>query len=115
MKILYGVSGEGFGHASHALVIADFLKKKKHKVIIVTYGQAYEILKNKFDVFPVEGIHLIYEEGNLNLKKSFFYNIKQRCEINRLYFYTKNYYFLKLNFKKIKLNFYFPFLPVSKN
>jgi len=76
MNILYGVSGEGLGHAFHAIEITKFLQKKGHKVIIVTYGQSYDILKNKFDVFLIEGIHPIYGGGILNLKKSFVYNIK---------------------------------------
>jgi uncharacterized protein (TIGR00661 family) len=76
MRILYGVAGEGFGHASHALAVADFLEKNGHKVIIITYGQAYEILKDKFHVFLVRGIHPVYEEGVMSLKKSFFYNLK---------------------------------------
>jgi len=76
MNILYGVSGEGFGHASHAIVVANFLQKKGHKVIIATYGQAYELLKDKFNVILINGFNLIYNEGILRHRKSFFYNAK---------------------------------------
>src|SRR3989344_3889696 len=46
MRILYGVSGEGFGHSSRAKQIIPFLLKKGHELMIVTYGQAYQVLKN---------------------------------------------------------------------
>lgn len=76
MKILYGVSGEGFGHSSRALVFGNYLKKKGHIVKIVTYGQAYKILKNKFDVFRVRGLHLYFIRGSLDMKKTAFVNSK---------------------------------------
>ena len=66
MKILYGVAGEGFGHSSRASVIGDYLQKKGHEIKIVTYGQAYEVLKDKFDIFKVRGLHLIFEKSVLS-------------------------------------------------
>ncbi|MDO8622831.1 MAG: glycosyltransferase family protein [archaeon] len=77
MNILYGVAGEGLGHASHALEIATFLeKKRKDKVIIVTYDQAYDVLKNKFKVVKVRGLHPIYDDGVLRYRKTLFFNLR---------------------------------------
>jgi len=75
MRILYGVAGEGFGHSSRALVIGEYLKKRGHDVKIMTYGQAYKVLKGKFDVFKVKGLSLIFEKSILKKRKTFEYNL----------------------------------------
>lgn len=77
MKILYGVSGEGFGHSSRAKVIAKHLEEKGHKVIIVTYGQAYKVLKKQFKIFKVHGLHLYFKNNKLNEIKTIKENIKK--------------------------------------
>lgn len=76
MRILYGVAGEGFGHSSRALVIADYLEKKGHEVVIVTYGQAYKVLKKRFNVFKVRGLHLMFRKGVLKKRKTIAYNVE---------------------------------------
>jgi uncharacterized protein (TIGR00661 family) len=76
MKILYGVAGEGFGHSSRALVVGNYLERKGHKVKIVTYGQAYDVLKDRFDIFRVKGLHLIFEKNVLKKRKTLKYNAK---------------------------------------
>jgi len=76
MKILYGLAGEGFGHSSRALVVIDYLQKKGHQVKVVTYGQAYDVLKNKFDIFKVKGLHLIFEKSVLKKRETVKSNLK---------------------------------------
>jgi len=76
MKILYGLAGEGFGHSSRALVIGDYLQKKGHEVKLMTYGQAYDVLKDKFDIFKVKGLSLIFEKNILKKGKTVSYNIE---------------------------------------
>jgi len=76
MNILYGVSGEGFGHSSRASVVIDYLQKKGHKVKVITYGQGYEALKDKHEVFKVRGLHMIFEKSLLKKRKTFLFNIK---------------------------------------
>jgi uncharacterized protein (TIGR00661 family) len=76
MKILYGVAGEGFGHSSRALILAGYLEKQGHEVIILTYGQAYKVLKNKFKCFKVKGLHLIFEKSVLKKRKTIGYNLR---------------------------------------
>lgn len=68
MRILYGVCGEGFGHSSRAKEIITYLEKRGHIVKVITYGQAYPILKEEgFDVFRVEGLHIIFHESRLQV------------------------------------------------
>lgn len=76
MRILYGVAGEGFGHSSRALVVADYLEKKGHDVVIMTYGRAYKVLKKRFKVFKVKGLHLIFQRSILKKRRTFAYNLE---------------------------------------
>lgn len=71
MRVVYGVCGEGFGHSSRAKVIVPFLKSRGHDVLVVTYGQAYGILKKEFDVLRIAGIHLAFEKGRVSLSGTF--------------------------------------------
>jgi len=74
MNIVYGICGEGYGHASHALTIADYLQKKGNRVLILTYGRAYDILEKKFNVRKIEGLHIICESGKISVPKTIFTN-----------------------------------------
>ena len=49
VKILYGVCGEGRGHASRSRILIRFLQQKGHEVCIVAGGKAYAILSEEFD------------------------------------------------------------------
>ena len=46
MKILYGVVGEGMGHAMRSRVVLDHLTKR-HDVQVVVSGRAYDYLKQR--------------------------------------------------------------------
>ncbi|MBU0957898.1 MAG: hypothetical protein KKF56_03770 [Nanoarchaeota archaeon] len=89
MKILYGLAGEGFGHSSRAKAIIPYLEKRGHKVKVVTYGQAVDVLKKeKYDVFEIKGCEFVFEKGRLKKSKTlykswnnFFDNIKKSKEI----------------------------------
>jgi len=76
MRILYGVCGEGFGHSSRSKEIINHLKKRGHKVLVITYGQAVKILK-EFNLIKVEGISLSFYNNKLSLSKTFFDNINK--------------------------------------
>lgn len=74
MRIVYGLAGEGLGHASVALELIPFLEKNGHKVKVITYGQSLERLK-KFDPIKIGGIHLFYSKNGLSLIKTFAENL----------------------------------------
>ncbi|MGW8303836.1 MAG: glycosyltransferase family protein, partial [Desulfobacterales bacterium] len=57
-KIVYGVSGEGSGHASRSRVMLTHLKDLGHDVMVVSYDRGYLNLKDDFDVFETEGLHI---------------------------------------------------------
>lgn len=87
MNILYGLSGVGYGHSSRAKVIAKHLEKKGHKILFMTFGKGYEVLKNYFNVKYMQGLDIIFDEtGVVKKKKTINYNLKN---------FSKNIY--KLN------------------
>ena len=57
MKLLFVVTGFGYGDSIRAeAVINEFLKRdKKNEVIILGYDRSYEYFKNKFKILKVEG------------------------------------------------------------
>ncbi len=65
MKILYGVAGEGMGHAVRAVPIIEHLQKK-HEVTIIASSNAYEFLHSKFPhVHKVTGVHIRYKDNSV--------------------------------------------------
>ena len=67
MKILYGVPGEGMGHATRSKVIISHLLKD-HEVEVVSSSRAYQFLKKAFGkaVHEIEGFHLAYKNGEVS-------------------------------------------------
>jgi uncharacterized protein (TIGR00661 family) len=69
MRILYGVVGEGMGHATRSKVILDHLiNKLGHEVQIVVSGRAHAYLRRAFPEVPVHeiaGLKMIYEDNTV--------------------------------------------------
>jgi len=76
MRILYGVVGEGMGHATRSKVVIDHLIKRKHKVKIVVSGRAYGFLKRYFsDVVEIRGLTIKYAAGAMDRDWSIVQNV----------------------------------------
>ncbi|MET0593959.1 MAG: MJ1255/VC2487 family glycosyltransferase [Polyangiaceae bacterium] len=76
MRILYGVVGEGMGHATRSKVVIEHLLKKKHKVKIVVSGRAYGFLKKHFtDVVEIRGLTIRYADGAMDRDASILRNV----------------------------------------
>jgi uncharacterized protein (TIGR00661 family) len=71
MRILYGVPGEGMGHATRSKVVVDYLLKK-HDVRIVSSGRAFAFLNEAFGgrVSEIEGFHLAYKNARVDKFKT---------------------------------------------
>ena len=66
MKILYGVVGEGMGHAIRSRVVLDYLFSRGHEVEIVASSRAADFLANRFpEVHRIHGLHILYEENRV--------------------------------------------------
>lgn len=67
MKILYGVVGEGMGHATRSKVTLEHLVAQGHTVKIVVSGRAHEFLKKSFpDVVEIRGLEIKYLDGAMD-------------------------------------------------
>jgi uncharacterized protein (TIGR00661 family) len=76
MKILYGVVGEGMGHATRSRVILDTLSRR-HEIQVVVSGRAYDFLGARFpNVHKIWGATLAYEENAVSKLKTALQNAK---------------------------------------
>ena len=77
MRILYGLSGDGYGHSSRAKVVGSYLKEWGHDLKFVTSGRSVDVLKDYgFDVFEVSGMEIKFIKGKLQKGKTLAYNAK---------------------------------------
>jgi len=78
MKILYGVVGEGMGHAMRSRVILEHLVAHEHDVEIMASGRAVPFLSKRFEgVNRIHGLHMIYEENRVRPMKTLWSNVTQ--------------------------------------
>ena len=75
-KILYGVAGEGMGHAIRSWVLIKELMKK-HKVKVVCGDNAYDFLSKKVnDIERISALRLMYLRNKVSSIKTVISNIK---------------------------------------
>ncbi len=69
MRILYGVVGEGMGHATRSKVILDHLVRTLgHEVEVVVSGRAHAFLRKSFPelkVHEIAGLTMIYKDNQV--------------------------------------------------
>ncbi len=76
MRILYGVTGEGMGHATRSKVTCEHLVRRGHKVKIVVSGRAHAFLAKSFpDVVEIKGLSIRYIEGAMDRDASVAQNV----------------------------------------
>jgi len=79
MRILYGVVGEGMGHAMRSRVVLDELVKE-HQVQVVVSGRAYDYLQKRASenlaVKKIWGYTLVYEDNEVDAFKTAARNLK---------------------------------------
>lgn len=67
-RILYGVCGEGLGHASRSRILINYLKKQGHDIRIAAGNKAYRYLSKEFEhVYEVESPRFIYKRNQASL------------------------------------------------
>lgn len=83
MRILYGVVGEGMGHAVRSRVILDHLVEQGHELLIVVSGRAHGFLAERFGGHPrvrveqIHGLHLAFDGNALDLGDSISENLEE--------------------------------------
>ncbi len=70
MTILYGVPGEGLGHATRSKVLIAWLLARGHDVRVVSSSRAFTLLNKTFPgrVLEIKGFHIAYKK--LTVSKS---------------------------------------------
>ncbi len=82
-KIVYGVSGEGSGHSARAREMLNHLQDLGHAVKVVSYDRGYKNLKDDFDVFETEGLHIASLDNRVSKVKTFTENLQRLPEGHR--------------------------------
>lgn len=76
MKILYGVVGEGMGHAIRSRVVVDYLVAQGHEVEIIASSRAVDYLQKAFpEVHRIHGLHIVTAENRVKKNKTLWSNI----------------------------------------
>lgn len=98
MNILYGVPGEGMGHATRSKVVIDHLLKE-HNVQVVSSSRAFQFLDKSFPgrVHEIKGFHLAYKNARVSKASTFALNLKNAPK--NLLQNFKEYRQLHANFK----------------
>lgn len=91
-KIVYGLSGQGFGHSTRSKEIIRHLKSQGHEVLIFTYGQSLFLL-NKYNPLEIPGLTLTYKNNRLSYKRTLYRNALNMIR------HTKNWEKIRLHFK----------------
>ena len=67
-RILYGLCGEGLGHASRSRILIHYLLSQNHEIKIIAGGKAYRYLSKEFrDVEKIESARFFYKEDRVRL------------------------------------------------
>ena len=76
MRILYGVTGEGMGHATRSKVVCEHLVARGHTVKIVVSGRAHGFLAKSFpDVTEIKGLTIRYVDNAMDRDGSIARNV----------------------------------------
>ena len=76
MRILYGVTGEGMGHAMRSRVVLTHLLSEGHEVEIVASSRAADYLSSRFGATTkIHGFHMVLEENRIVRGKTLWSNI----------------------------------------
>lgn len=85
MRILYGVVGEGMGHAMRSRVVVDHLLSAGHEVEIVASGRGFDYLRartleplerGRLGVARIWGYSLVYQDNQVRNWKSLVRNVR---------------------------------------
>jgi uncharacterized protein (TIGR00661 family) len=76
MRILYGVVGEGMGHATRSKVVCEHLVGRGHEVKIVVSGRAHAFLSKSFDdVVEIRGLTIKYVDNRMDQRGTLARNV----------------------------------------
>ena len=74
MRIIYGVAGEGMGHAIRSRTVIDYLSKK-NEVLVACGGKAYPLLSRYFNTIETDSFHIKFSNNRVKPISTFFCNV----------------------------------------
>jgi len=74
-RIIYGVSGEGSGHASRAGEMLAHLQSRGHDLWAVSYDRGYRDLSPRFRVFETEGLSIATVDNEVSVGRTIAENL----------------------------------------
>lgn len=81
MRILYGVVGEGMGHAMRSRVVLEHLFSRGHQVEIMASSRAADFLRRHFGerawVHRIHGMHIDYRDNRVRRGSTLWTNLLQ--------------------------------------
>jgi uncharacterized protein (TIGR00661 family) len=83
LRILYGIVGEGMGHATRSAVVLEHLLRSGHEVRVVVSGRAHGFIVERLQSFEkatieeIAGLTLRYLGNRLKMTRSIFYNLQK--------------------------------------
>lgn len=95
--VIYGVSGEGSGHSSRSREIVTHLLSRGHKVQVVSYDRGARNLKDDFDVFEVEGLHIDSSDNKVSVLGTFTDNFKRLLKGHKRFQALRREVFKRIN------------------
>jgi uncharacterized protein (TIGR00661 family) len=76
MKVLYGVVGEGMGHAMRSRVVLEHLVAQGHDVHVIASQRAVDYLSQRVaNVQRIHGLHIVYDENHVRRGKTLWSNV----------------------------------------
>mgnify|MGYP002355057555 CR=1 FL=1 len=78
MNILYGVPGEGMGHATRSKEIINYLISQKHTIHIVSSARAFTFLNKEFPgmVTEIKGLHFAFKNAEVSKTGTLLLNLR---------------------------------------
>lgn len=89
LKIIFGVAGEGLGHAARASIIIRHLESQGHIVKVLTYHQGFWSLTPEFDATEIFGLRFSHKNGETTYPGTLLDNIKKTPKATKSFTLTK--------------------------
>ncbi len=84
-RIIYGISGEGWGHAARSLPVLSHLQSKGHELQIVTYDKGIRYLGGRFPLVEVEGFNIATVHNRVSVTRTMSDGIRHLIRGHRRY------------------------------
>lgn len=76
-RILYGLSGDGSGHAMRSRVVLGHLASRGHTLKVATYDRGIAVLSKDFDVTAIEGLSIVARQNRVSLLRTLAENVRK--------------------------------------